>query len=429
MEGVKIRNTKNIARESGGSRGAVTQPPDGPHFHCRHDSGTTLERGFLSDPAFRRLMNRLIGPPLLDHNSIETLLDGDNYFPRIFDLLRQARSTICIETYMWSSGEISDRLIEVLSERAAAGVRVHILSDGFGALRLKQEDVARMKEGGIEFAFYERARWHRIKSNLAHRTHRKVVVIDGRIGISGGFCIDDRWMGNGEVKDEWRDNTYIFRGPVVGQMQAVFADNWAETTSVVLAAEKYFPALEPEGDVSVQYYHGAPSDRYGSVRTSFFMGIAAAEEHVRIANAYFIPDDEALDLLLSTRRRGVEVEVIVPAVSDTAIGRAATRVRCGPLLEAGAKIYRYEPGMFHCKYMIVDDCWSVAGSANFDNRSFSINDESNFNVYGHAFAAQQIKIFEKDKARSSRYTVEDHHSRPVSLKAGDSITHLIRRFL
>lgn len=395
------------------------EPPAGPFFHCAYSSGDTLESGFVSDPAFTMVMDRLIGTPLLDGNRIKVLLNGDEIFGDMLDLIRLATKTICLETYMWSSGEISDQFIEGLIERAENGVKIYVISDGFGALRMTREDMNRLKEAGIVFTFYKRAKWHTLKANFGHRTHRKVLVADGRVGVSGGFCIDDRWKGDGRSRRRWRDNGYSFQGPVVGQMQAVFVDHWLETTSQLLAGQDYFPDLPDSGNVRAQFYHGVPGDRYGSIRLSFFMGIATAESHIRIASAYFVPDDEAIALLIAARGKGIRVEVILPDISDTALGRSCSRSRLGPLLKAGVEIYRFSPAMYHCKYMIIDDCWTVAGSANFDSRSFSANDESNFNIYDRDFARTHIKIFEDDKSQSSTYTLDDHRNRAGWLQAAD----------
>jgi cardiolipin synthase A/B len=405
---------------------------EAPDFECVHvlvgygDDGVRRE-AFASRPEFPKLMSQIIGPPLLEGNRIGELLNGDAFFPVMLDLIRRARRSITLETYIWSSGQISDQFIEALSERAKAGVRVHVLGDGLGMLKFRRSDMNRMKENGVQFAFYRRSRWHRVKGNLNHRTHRKLLIVDGRAGVTGGLCIDDRWLGDGRSPDRWRDNGYVLEGPIVNQMQAVFVDNWTETTSQILAGPDYFPDLVPKGAETAQFYHSIPTDHYGSNRLSFFVPMVAAEHIIRIAHSYFVPDDEAIALLVHARRRGVKVEVVMPLLSDTGLGRAVTRSRLGPLLEAGVEVYRFRPAMYHCKYFIVDDLWVTAGSSNFDNRSFAINDEANFNAYSRDFARRQIETFNSDKRQSERYTLEDHRRRPLLMKVADRLVGLFWR--
>lgn len=421
----------NSEEEEDGKRhvGRRTEAPDYEFLHCLVAEGaaTNGKCGFASQRSFPKVMSYLLGPPLLEGNGIRTLLNGDAFFPAMLEAIRGARHSITLETYIWSSGKISDEFIEALGERARAGVRVHVIGDGIGMLKFRRGDMNRMKEQGVQFAFYQRSRWHRVKVNLNHRTHRKLLIVDGRIGITGGICIDDRWLGDGRSQKRWRDNGYLLEGPVVNQMQAVFADNWSETTSQVLAGSNYFPDITPAGPHSVQFYHSVPTDRYGNNRVSFCMGIAAAEKTIRIAHSYFVPNNEAVSLLVQARKRGVEVEVVIPLVNDTALGRAAARFRLQPLLDAGVRFYRFKPAMYHCKCFIVDDLWVTAGSSNFDNRSFAINDEANFNAYSREFASEQIRVFEEDKALSLPYTLEEHNNRPLIVKLFDSLVGIFWR--
>lgn len=407
------------------------EAPDYKFLRCLVANGDEVrdQGGFLSGPAFRKLVSHLIGPPLVEGNQIQELLNGDEFFPAMLEAIRNAHFSITIETYIWSSGDISDEFIEALGERARAGVRVHVIGDGMGMLRFKKDDMNRMKETGVQFVFYKRSRWHRIKSNLNHRTHRKLLVVDGRIGITGGICIDDRWLGDGTSRERWRDMGFRLEGPIVNQMQAVFVDNWMETTSQVLAGENYFPELAPAGNFVAQFFRSTPANHYGTTRLCFYLAIAGAEKHLRIAHAYFVPDDEAIALLVAARERGVKVEIIIPHVNDTAFGRAASRSRMKPLFDAGVEFFRFEPAMYHCKYFIADDFWATAGSSNFDNRSFSINDEANFNSCSREFAQAQIRVFERDKAQSTPYTHKHYASRAIPVKIFDFVIGLFWRLL
>lgn len=377
---------------------------------------------------FPEIIGRLAGCPLLSGNRIRTLLNGDEFFPALLELIAQARHSITIESYMWSSGAMNDRFMDALSKRAREGVKVLAISDGIGALRLKRKDIRCLKEAGVQFVFYKREKWYHLKFNVSHRTHRKTFVFDGRIAVSGGLCLDDSWQGDGKSRKYWRDNAYLLDGPVVRQVQQAFARNWEATTGNELDGEAFYPVLKPAGEVKSHFYYGAP-DGKKSVRKSIHAALCTAERSLRIAHGYFVPDDESLELLVAARKRGVRVEVIVPLINDLAIGRAASRSRWDPLLEAGVEIFRFQPAMYHCKCVIADDLYVVAGSANFDNRSFSTNDESNFNVHDRDFAESQVRLFEKDKRQSQPYTLADHQQRPLAAKARDRLAGLFWRAL
>lgn len=391
----------------------------------RVGEGLDLDHG-IDDPAFLTSVSHLLGPPLEDGNEVRELINGVEIFPAMLQAIREAERSVTLETYIWKSGEVSDAFIEALTERAEAGVKVHILLDGAGSVLLENEDIERMRKAGIDVHRYQRDRWYRVKLNVNHRTHRKLLVVDGRVGFTGGVCIDDTWMGDADSHDVWRETHFRIEGPAVRQMQGIFSDNWLETTSRVLVGEDYFPALEPAGGQRVQMYKSGPGASPENARLGYFLAIAAARESIRLSHAYFIPDDLAVDLLLRARRRGVRVEVIVPGVVDSRIGRAAARSRWSHLLEAGVEFHLFQRSLYHCKVMIVDDQWVTSGSVNFDNRSFAINDEANFNVFDAAFAERQVAIFEEDKADSIPYTVDDHNSRPAIQKLADRAAGLLR---
>ena len=382
----------------------------------------------IDDPHFGESLGPLLGAEFSKGNKVELLVNGEEFFPSMLKAIREAEKTITLETYIWSSGKISDEFIEALSERARAGVKVHVIGDGMGTRPLKRADRQRMIDAGVEYHVYGREHWYEIKPDINHRTHRKLLVIDGRIGFTGGMCIDDRWLGDAETTDVWRETQVRVEGPVVRQMQSVFVTNWVQTTPRVLFGPEYFPVggALPLGGAYAQCFESGPNESPEYARLSYMAAIAAAREVIQIANAYFIPDDLMLDMLVAALERGVQVQIIVPGVNDSAFGRAASRSRWGRLLAAGAEFYSYERAMYHAKVMMVDDVFLTIGSVNFDNRSLSINDEVNLNVLDRKLAARGREIFEKDLADSRPITREEFEGRPAYIKAIDWFCGLFR---
>jgi cardiolipin synthase len=380
------------------------------------------------DDLFAESLGPLLGAEFSGGNRVELLVNGVEFFPVMLKAIREAKKTITLETYIWSSGAISDQFIEALSERAKAGVKVHVLGDGVGMRPLKDEDRQRMLTAGVQFLVYGREHWYELKPNINHRTHRKLLVVDGRIGFTGGMCIDDRWTGDAGSTKVWRETQVRVEGPVVRQMQATFATNWLQTTHELLFGPEYFPSNDGllVGGAFVQCYESGPDEAPENSRISYAVAIASARKVIQIANAYFVPDDLMVEMLLRARERGVRVQVIVPGINDSRFGRAASRSRWGKLLAAGVEFYAYQPAMFHSKVMMVDDVFTTIGSTNFDNRSFGINDEVNINVLDKALARRSRHIFEADLAASVPITQNEFEARPVYIKAIDWFCGLFR---
>lgn len=371
-------------------------------------------------------MGPMTGADFTDGNSVETLVNGDQFFPPMLQAIREAQKTITLETYIWSSGYISNQFIDALSERARAGVKVHALLDGMGGLKLNRSDRDRLRQAGVELYIYGREHWWQIKPNINHRTHRKLLIVDGKLGFTGGMCIDDRWMGHAHAKNLWRETQVRVEGPAVRQMQAVFAQNWLQTTSGLLLGDDYFPKLNKAGPAIAHCYKSGPGEGAEVARLGYLFAIASARKTIDIAHAYFVPDDLAIEELLEAIARGVKVRVVVPAFNDSKFGRAASRSRWGKLLEAGAQFYLYQPAMYHCKSMIVDGVHLTIGSANFDNRSFSINDEVTFAALDPKVADDNLRIFADDIRHSKPLTREEFASRPIYIKVLDHLCGLFR---
>jgi cardiolipin synthase len=380
----------------------------------------------LSDPTFERCMAHLLGPPLVNGNRITSLLNGDEIFPAMLAAIRSAQMTVTFETYIYWSGKIGREFADALAERAKAGVRVHVLLDWIGSNRLDAAALKELKHAGVQVERYRPLRWYSL-SRMNSRTHRKILVVDGRIGFIGGVGIADQWSGHAQSPDHWRDSQFQLEGPAVAHLQAAFADNWMKTRADVLNADAYFPVLASVGTTRAQVFKSSPREGADSARLMFLLSIAAARQRILIANAYFVPDARTITELVAALRRGVKIEIIVPGRHiDTKVTQRASRSQWGPLLAAGAAIYEYQPTMYHCKVMVIDDCWVSVGSANFDNRSFRLNDEANLNAFDRELADEQAGEFETDKQSSKRITLHEWQQRSWHEKAVEKLAGLMR---
>jgi cardiolipin synthase len=385
-----------------------------------------LERLYdTDDPQFRRSMGVLLGPPLLDGNQVQVLLNGDRIFPAMLDDIRRARRTITFETYIYWSDSIGREFAQALSERARAGVKVHVLLDWVGSAKMDENALTEMKQAGVEVERFHEPEWWR-PWRLNNRTHRKVLVVDGMVGFTGGVGIADQWRGDAQDVDHWRDTHFRAEGPVVAQMQAVFNDNWLKATGRVLDGEAYFPQLAPRGTQAAQMFSSSPTGGSESMHLMYLMVITAARHSIELSSSYFVPDELAVGALVEAAKRGVRVRIIVPGTTiDSETVRKASRALWGPMLAAGVEIWEYQPTMFHCKVLIADGLLVSVGSTNFDNRSFSLNDEANLNVLDASFAQQQRAVFEADLKRSKRITLEAWNARPWRERALERLASLI----
>jgi len=371
-----------------------------------------------SQPEFFRTMAGLYGSNLLAGNHVETLVNGDQIFPAMLDAIDAATESVNFETYIYWSGSIADRFAQSLSERARAGVEVRVLMDWVGSNRMDPSLIAQMDEAGVQVVRFRPVRWYTL-TRINNRTHRKLLVVDGRVGFTGGVGVGDEWLGNARHPDEWRDTHYRVTGPVVAMMQGAFSYNWVEDTGDILQGPRHFPPLEQTGDMFAQLVTSTTGSR-NAIHLMLMTAIASAEHHIRIASPYFVPDDVAIAQLLEARARGVTVDILVPNIhTDAAMVRHASRHFWGPLLEAGIGIHEYQPTFLHAKLLVVDEHFTSVGSTNFDERSFRLNDEGNLNVVSAEFAREQIALFERDRAQSVRITLEGWETRPVHKRALD----------
>jgi cardiolipin synthase len=343
--------------------------------------------------------------------------------------IRGAQQTITFETYIYWSGDIGKKFSEALCERAQSGVKSHVMLDWVGSGKMEGKYLDDLKAAGVEVEQYHPLRWYNL-GRLNNRTHRKLLVVDGRIGFTGGVGIADLWEGHAESKDHWRDMHYQLEGPAVAQMQAAFTDNWIKTRSKVFFGSEYFPQLAPAGVSLAQVFKSSRGEGSESVRLMYLLSIASATRIIQLSAAYFVPDSLTIETLVAARRRGVQIEIIVPGpFIDARVVQKASRSLWGPLLEAGVEIYEYQPTMYHCKVLVVDGVWVSVGSTNFDERSFRLNDEANLNIFDPVFAAEQSMVFEQDKAKSRLITLAAFKRRPAMEKISETFAALLRKQL
>jgi len=379
----------------------------------------------ISDPQFQRSMSALLGPPLVDGNRVDTLLNGRQIFPAMLDAIRGAKKSVTFETYIYWSGKVGKRFADALAAKARQGVHVHVLLDWVGSNRIDTSFLDTMSEAGVEIEKYHPPRWYTL-DKLNNRTHRKLLVVDGRVGFTGGVGIADEWDGNAEDIDHWRDTHFRIEGPTVLQMQAAFVDNWVKVTGTVLDGSDYFPEIGSTGSELAQVFKSSREGGSESMHLMYLLSSVAATRSIDLSMAYFVPDDLTENALIEALKREVKIRMILPGpITDTEVLRKASHEKWGRLLQAGAEIYEYQPTMFHCKVLVVDGIWSSVGSTNFDNRSFRLNDEANLNVYSREFAERQIAVFNDDLKRSRRISYAEWQRRPWREKITERFEALI----
>jgi cardiolipin synthase A/B len=371
-------------------------------------------------PEFRQSAGSLLGPNFVGGNSITTLLNGNQIFPAMLHAIRSAKRSIDFETYVFWDGKIGREFTEALAERAHAGVHVNAILDAQGTRQIGIKNLTRLRDAGVKIVKYHSAFWPDPR-RYNNRSHRKLLIVDGKIGFIGGAGIAELWAGDADSPQHWRDNHYRVTGPVVAQLQAAFMSNWLKTRGDVLHGDDYFPPLQSTGTTLAQAIHGGA--HYENLDLMYLLALASAQKTLRIETAYFLPDDLTRKELIAAAKRGAKVEIIVPGKNiDQKLVRAASKRHWPELLQSGVKIYEYGPTMVHVKLMIVDDTFVSVGSGNFDNRSIRLNDEANLDVLDRQFAAQQTRLFENDKQRSHEVTPDEvsglHFANPFDAAAG-----------
>jgi cardiolipin synthase len=392
-----------------------------------YDLAGTLD---VRDERFLRAAEALTGAPVSWGNDIELLINGDEIFPCFLRTIREARESVCLLTYVYWRGEIAHDVADALCERARAGVDCNVLIDAVGGMKLEAQVLERMTEAGVRVRRFRPVKAYAVK-RLGNRTHRKILVADGRIGLTGGVGIAEEWTGNAEDPDHWRDTHVRVEGPVVRGLFGAFAENWLEATGEVLADARYLPDLpEQEDGGPMMVVRSSAGVGDSNVEALYYLAIAAARESLDLTAAYFAPRPAFTEALQDAAERGVRVRVLVPGENiDKPPVWVAGRASYDELLAAGIEVYEYQPTMLHAKTMTVDGVWSAVGSANFDNRSFQLNDEATLCVTSEAFAARLTEQFERDLEVSDPIDAARWRGRGPLQRAGETALKLARREL
>jgi cardiolipin synthase A/B len=386
---------------------AKTSAPKQISWELPHDFRVT-------DATF--LPSALPAGPVTSGNKITILENGDGIFPPMLAAIAAARKTVNFEAYIFWSDEVGARFRDAFIERASHGVEVRVLLDAVGSpgRKLKSDDVDAMKRAGVRIDFFHSRKPWKIWV-LNHRNHRRVMVVDGKVGFTGGVGFAKEWAGNADSPEHWRDVQVKVEGPAVRGLQRAFQENWSEVTGEPLVGVDFFPDLPQAGTSSAAVVPSSPLAAASGAERVYSVSVAAASKEIWIGNSYFVPDDESTALLVAAVKRGVDVRVIVPSDehNDVPATKAAGREWYGPLLQGGVKMFEYRPTMFHPKTMVVDGIFSTVGSANFDERSFHLNEEINIFVYDAEFAGRMQEMFLNDLKRCNEYTLAMYNARPL----------------
>lgn len=368
----------------------------------------------VSDPLFPRSVELYTGTHIEPGNRVEILLNGEGTYPPLWKDLASAKKTITVQMYFSKPGVVADTMAKYLSDRARAGVRVLLLLDAFGSGTLKKEWIAGVKAAGVEVAWLRPVRWYTLHK-ATQRSHVRVVVVDGRVGYTGGFGLADYWLGDGHHKDQWRESNVRFYGPTVAALQAAFAAGWAEATGELLTGDMFFPpiAFEDDGNVNAGMMHSLPTIGSTPAERFYALTIAGARKTLYISNSYFVPNDDFVKLLINAAHKGVDVRLLTAGpTSDIKTTWHAGRALYEPLLEGGVKIYEYQPTMMHAKAVVVDALWVAVGSMNFDNRSIAFNNESQILALDPNVGKHMEEIFIDDLKYSEEIKLETFRKRP-----------------
>ena len=384
------------------------------------------------DPLFCETVALLTKTAIVPGHHIEMFACGDETYPRLWEDLRHAQRSITLQMYYCQPGRMADEFKEILLERAAAGVRVLFLRDAFGSAKLTKEYIAEMERGGITVASFRPTRWYQL-FKVYHRSHIRVAVMDGAVGYTGGYGIDDKWYGDGRHKDQWRDTTTRFTGPAVLQLQATFAAGWAEATGTLLAGDLFFPPEGTDmhdGPVFAGLLHASPSVGSTSAERYYALAIGSAKKRLCISNSYFVPSENFCELLVAAAQRGVDVRVLTcNEEGDVKSTYYAGRSKYDTLLSKGVRIFEYQPAMMHAKSIVADGRFVSAGTVNFDNRSMSFNDETTLLAVDDDLGARMEQLFESDLRYSTEITAEVHAARGFRRKLVERFWWMMQRVL
>ena len=381
----------------------------------------------VDDDEFLTTMAGATGVPFFEGNRIELLNNGDSFYPAMLEAIGEAEYSVTVEAYIYWAGEIGLRFAHALAAKRQSGVAVKILLDAVGSSTIGDEILEILEKGKCQLAWYNPVRLYNL-GRFNNRTHRKSLIIDGRLAFTGGAGIADHWMGHAQDKDHWRDTQILIEGSGVVPLQTGFAHNWLQATGELITGFEFYPAFEkPAGALPIQTILSSPETGASTARTFYYLSIAAARRRIYIANPYFVPDQGAIDLLLAARKRGVDVRIMVAGIhNDNWLARQNSIRLYGPMLKAGVHILEYNHTMLHQKTMVVDGVWSTVGTTNFDSRSFAHNEENNVCVCDRELSRQLEEIFMADVKGCDVITLERWRKRSWLAKSVQAVVSLLQ---
>ena len=372
----------------------------------------------VEDTSFRRSMDTL-GSAMVPGNDAELYKNGDEIFPAMTKDIREAKVSVNLETYIFQPDKAGRQFADALIAAARRGIQVRLLVDDWGS-KLKQLG-EELEAAGVRVRRYRPLRLFSIYK-VGKRTHRKILVVDGRIAWTGGLGIEDLWLGDARNTKEWRDTQVRAVGPVAAQMQAIFSEDWTYTTGEILAGEPFYPRLENAGTMQAQAIKASRGDSSSLAKMLYYVAIQSATKSIRIQNAYFLPDKQVRDALVHAVERGVKVEVMVPGRHiDLPMVRFASWHHYGDLLKGGVKIYEYRKTMMHNKTMVVDGLYATIGSINFDARSMNRNAEESLAFYDKGFAQKMEAMFEEDRKKCEEITYREWKKRSLGQRLAELV--------
>jgi cardiolipin synthase len=380
-------------------------------------------------PEFLLLVESMVDAKVNRTGTLEILKNGPAFYTAELDAIRNARRSVNLEAYIFQKSEIGRQYLEAMAERARSGVAVNVVLDAFGSAGATGAFFRPLLEAGGKVRWYNSPRWYRM-TRLDNRTHRELLIVDGQVGFIGGAGIADQWFSGSHGQPRWRDTVVRVEGEAVPNLQATFAENWLAASGELLTGNAYFPQITCPANTAAMVINSTPTIG-GSTRARvlFQLLLASAKRSISITTPYFLPDKSLTrELCRAIEERDVKLRILVPGrKSDHLLTRSTSRGGYGPLLEAGAEVYEYQPSMIHAKILCVDGLWGVVGSTNFDNRSFGINDEVNLAVCDAAFAEQLDQDMTGDVAQSRRVSLEEWRARPVSERAPELLGWIFER--
>jgi cardiolipin synthase len=383
----------------------------------------------IGSEAFLRILGSLVDAQVHRGARIDLLANGESFYEAELAAIREARHSVNLEAYIFRRGEIGRRFVAALAERARAGVAVNLVLDAVGSFTTGRAFFEELSGAGGRVFWYHPLRWHTLP-RINNRTHRVLLIVDGRVGFIGGAGVADVWRFDRGGRRRWRDSMFRVEGDAVRGLQATFVENWVESSGEILTGEQYFPEAEAKGRVTALVVNSSPTTGLSTrARILFQTLLASARKSIVVTTPYFLPDLSAREeIVRAIRERGVKVTILTPGRhTDQLLTRRSSRRLYGPLLRAGAEIYEYQPGMIHAKALVVDELWSVVGSTNFDNRSFGLNDEVNLAACDPELARRLIEDFAGDLSQSRPISYREWRRRPLLERAHELLGSLLER--